>query len=106
LAALQSWGAGPAFVQSKALVKGLWLESLRTGQDLVFPHHALEIGQRTGSPGLSAPAWSKLRFLEAPVCEGCGAFFVAECPGAYGRPEAGTAGGSMRQAWRPASAAA
>jgi hypothetical protein len=55
-----------------ALAKGLWLESLRTGQDLVFLHHALESGRRTGSPGLSASAWSKIRFLEAPVCHGCG----------------------------------
>jgi ComF family protein len=77
-----------------ARVKGLWLESLRTGQDLVFPHHALESGDRTGSPGLSAPAWSKMRFLEAPVCDGCGTPFDYDlgpgvrCPACEARPRA------------------
>jgi ComF family protein len=68
-AALQSWGAAPS------LAKGLCLETLRTAQDLVFPHHALDGSGRTGSAGLSPEAWSRIRFLEAPVCDGCGTPF-------------------------------
>lgn len=68
-AAVQSWGAAPA------LAKGLWLDSLRTAQDLVFPHQALDGSGRAGSTGLPAEAWSRIRFLEAPVCDGCGTPF-------------------------------
>jgi ComF family protein len=75
-AAFQSWGAAQALVQGPAAVKGLALEALRGVQDMVFPHHALEDGAlRTGSTGLSAKAWAKVRFLDAPVCDGCGTPF-------------------------------
>lgn len=57
------------------MAKGLWRESLRTAQDLVFPHHALDGAGRTGSAGLSAEAWSRIRFLDSPVCDGCGTPF-------------------------------
>jgi ComF family protein len=87
-AALQSCGTAPA------LAKGLWLESLRTAQDLVFPHHALDGSGRAGSAGLSAEAWSRIRFLEAPVCDGCGTPFDydmgegARCAACEARPRA------------------
>ena len=32
------------------------------------------------SPGLTAEAWSKLTFIEAPVCDGCGAPFGLRRP--------------------------
>ena len=41
-------------------------------QDLIFPHHDFDAGSRASSPGLSAQGWSKVTFLEAPVCDGCG----------------------------------
>jgi ComF family protein len=49
---------------------------LRAVVDVVLPPLALD-GPRTAgamqSPGLSAEAWGKISFLEAPVCDGCGA---------------------------------
>lgn len=42
--------------------------------DLIFPHHHLDGGAALQT-GLSAEAWSNVRFLEAPVCDGCGAAF-------------------------------
>ena len=60
----------------------------------MFPHRALESGARTGSAGLSAAAWSQVRFLDAPVCDGCGAPFDydlgpgARCAACEARPRA------------------
>lgn len=76
------------------MAKGLWLESLRAAQDLVFPHHALDGSGRTGSSGLSPEAWSRIRFLEAPVCNGCGSPFDydlgdgARCAACEAKPRA------------------
>ena len=47
-------------------------------QDLIFPHHEFDAGSRASSPGLSAQGWSKVAFLEAPVCDGCGLPFECE----------------------------
>ncbi len=44
----------------------------RAALDLIFPHHAFDAGSRAGSAGLSAEGWSRIAFLEAPVCDGCG----------------------------------
>jgi len=48
---------------------------LRAVADIVAPPMLLEGGRREPalSPGLSAEAWSRIRFIEAPVCDGCGA---------------------------------
>ena len=59
-----------------ALAKGLLGQGLRTAQDLVFPHHALDDGKRAGGAGLSAEAWARIRFLDEPVCDGCGQPFI------------------------------
>ena len=70
------------------------MQSARTVQDLLFPHHALDGAGRTGSAGLSAEAWCKIRFLEAPVCDGCGAPFdydmgpKARCAACEAKPRA------------------
>jgi ComF family protein len=49
---------------------------LRAVVDVVLPPQALD-GQRHASPvqsrGLTAEAWTKIAFLETPVCDGCGA---------------------------------
>ena len=66
----------------------------RTIGDLIFPHHALDAGSRTGSAGLSAEGWVKVAFLEAPVCDGCGLPFDYDlgagvrCPACEARPKA------------------
>ena len=81
-----------------AEAKTLWLQSLRGAQDLVFPHHALDGSGRTLTSGLPAEAWSKIRFIAEPCCNGCGAPFeyaaaerCAAClaqPRAFGRARA------------------
>ena len=48
---------------------------MRGAQDLVFPPHALDGSGRTFTAGLTAEAWSKIRFIAEPLCEGCGAPF-------------------------------
>ncbi len=62
--------------------------------DLVLPHHALDAGSRAASAGLTAEGWSKLAFLETPVCDGCGVPFDYDlgagvrCPACESRPRA------------------
>ncbi len=48
------------------------MAGVRAAQDLVFPHHALDAGSRAASAGLTAAGWSRIVFLDAPVCDGCG----------------------------------
>jgi ComF family protein len=66
----------------------------RAAQDLIFPHHAFDAGSRASSPGMTAQGWLKIAFLEAPVCDGCGAPFDYDmgqgvrCPACEARPKA------------------
>ena len=66
----------------------------RRAADFAFPPHALDGGAAPQSTGLSADAWSKVVFLEAPWCEACGAPFEhamgegALCAACDGRPRA------------------
>ncbi|HEY3800814.1 MAG TPA: ComF family protein [Caulobacteraceae bacterium] len=46
---------------------------LRAAADVVLPPLALDGAGEVQSPGLGAETWAKVRFLEAPVCDGCGA---------------------------------
>ncbi len=43
--------------------------------DLVLPPVAHDSREATAAAGLSADAWSRVAFLEDPVCDGCGAQF-------------------------------
>ena len=43
--------------------------------DLVLPPLAHDSREATAAAGLSPDAWAKVTFLEAPVCDGCGAAF-------------------------------
>ncbi len=51
-------------------------ELVRAAVEVVLPPQALD-GARAAPPvqtrGLTAEAWSKITFIEAPVCDGCGA---------------------------------
>jgi ComF family protein len=66
----------------------------RAAQDLIFPHHAFDAGSRASTPGLTPAGWSKIAFLEAPVCDGCGMPFDFDmgagvrCPACEARPRA------------------
>lgn len=43
--------------------------------DLILPPLAHDSREATAAAGLSADAWTKVVFLEDPVCDGCGAAF-------------------------------
>lgn len=75
------WKPGPG-------VQALWRGAL----DLVFPPQALDGGPRPLAGGLSHGAWSRIHFLDGPVCDGCGVPFDydpgARCPACQARPRA------------------
>jgi ComF family protein len=91
-----SWNAeaaGEAMAGAALRARGL----LRAAVDVVLPPLALEGGRGAGamqSPGLTAQAWAKITFIEAPVCDGCGApqaydaGLDARCPACLGRKRA------------------
>jgi len=60
--------------------------------DLIFPPHALDQAARPQSSGLSADAWSRVRFIAEPLCDGCGAPFeyamADRCAACLARPRA------------------
>ena len=49
----------------------------RGALDLILPPQAFDGGAAQGR-GLSAEAWSRITFLDGPVCDGCGAAFAYE----------------------------
>jgi len=62
--------------------------------DLVFPPQGLDDGPRPLTSGFSAEAWSRIHFLDDPVCDGCGVPFefhqgeAARCAACMARPPA------------------
>jgi ComF family protein len=64
------------------------------GLDLILPPSGFDGGARPMTPGFSAEAWSRIAFLEAPVCDGCGLPFPydlgpgARCAACMARPRA------------------
>jgi ComF family protein len=58
------WKPGP---RAKAAV--------RTALDLLFPPQSLDGGALAMSEGLSAEAWSRIPFIDGPLCDGCGTPF-------------------------------
>ena len=64
----------------------------RGALDLLFPPQALDGGPRPLAGGFSAEGWSRIRFLDGPVCDGCGAPFEydlgARCAACVARPRA------------------
>lgn len=64
----------------------------RVTLDMLFPPQSLDGGPRPLAGGFSAGAWSRIRFLDGPVCDGCGAPFEFDqgtrCPPCLARPRA------------------
>ena len=60
--------------------------------DLLFPPQALDGGPRPLAGGFTADAWSRIRFLDGPVCDGCGTPFEfdpgARCAACLAKPRA------------------
>ena len=63
----------------------------RGALDQIFPPQALDGGPAV-SGGLSAAAWSRIHFLDGPVCDGCGVPFEfdigARCAACLAKPRA------------------
>jgi ComF family protein len=86
----------------RRLEHGAFLDAVKPGArvraaigraaDALFPPHSFDPGARPQSSGYSAEAWSRVVFLEAPVCDGCGLPFEydlgpgARCPACQARP--------------------
>ena len=70
----------------------------RSAADLLLPPLAWDTPAATASAGLTPDAWSRVLFLEDPVCDGCGAgfdmdggaFAAPRCPACLARPYAFT----------------
>lgn len=58
----------------------------------MFPPQALDGGAASMSGGLTAASWSRIHFLDGPVCDGCGAPFEydpgARCAACLAKPRA------------------
>ncbi len=82
-------GALLSALKPGARVRGL----VRGAVDVIFPPAHLD-GGRALEPGLTPTAWSKVTFLEAPVCDGCGQPFEFEthapCVACQAKPHAFT----------------
>jgi ComF family protein len=85
-------GAG---LKPGARAKALWRGAL----DLIFPPHAEGGAPAVQAGGLTAETWSRIHFLDGPVCDGCGAPFEydqgpdlngdrARCAACMARPRA------------------
>ncbi|ODT57317.1 MAG: amidophosphoribosyltransferase [Phenylobacterium sp. SCN 69-14] len=62
--------------------------------DLLFPPQSLDGGTATLSVGLEAAAWSRIHFIDGPLCDGCGIPFEYDlgagvrCADCMARPRA------------------
>jgi ComF family protein len=66
----------------------LWRGAL----DLMFPPQSLDDGEAAMAGGLSASTWSRIHFLDGPVCDGCGTPFEydmgSRCAACLAKPRA------------------
>lgn len=74
---------------------GVWKPgaiALGRALDLIFPPQALDRPGAAAASGLSAEAWSKVRFIAEPLCDGCGLPFEYDigerCAACLARPRA------------------
>jgi ComF family protein len=78
----------PLVWRPSAPAQAIWRGAL----DLFFPPQALDGGRRPLAGGYSAEGWNRIRFLDGPVCDGCGAPFEfdpgARCPACLAKPRA------------------
>jgi ComF family protein len=64
----------------------------RGALDMLFPPQALDGGPRPLAGGFTSETWSRIRFLDGPVCDGCGTPFDfdpgARCAACLAQPRA------------------
>jgi ComF family protein len=72
----------------KPRVQAAWRGAL----DLLVPPQSLDGGPRPLAGGFTAEGWSRIRFLDGPVCDGCGAPFEYDpgvrCAACLAKPRA------------------
>lgn len=68
-------GAAAMAASSTALAGRLARAAGRGLADAVFPPVSWDDASPSAGAGLTADSWSRVTFLEAPVCDGCGAGF-------------------------------
>jgi ComF family protein len=67
---------------------------VRAALDFLYPPRALDGSAAQGGLGLPAEVWSKIAFLDGPVCDGCGVPFEYDmgegvrCPACMAKPRA------------------
>jgi ComF family protein len=80
-------GLFPSALKPGPRLRALWRGAL----DVIFPPRALDGGVSL-SGGLSAEAWSRIHFLDGPVCDECGAPFEfdigSRCASCLAKPRA------------------
>jgi ComF family protein len=60
--------------------------------DIILPSRTLDGASPAQSPGLSGESWSRIAFIDGPVCDGCGVPFAYDlgegvrCPACLARP--------------------
>ena len=80
-------GRFSALVKPGPRLRGLWRGAL----DAIFPPQSIDGGPALAG-GLSAQAWSRIAWLDGPVCDGCGTPFEFEigsrCAACLAKPRA------------------
>jgi ComF family protein len=80
-------GLFPQGMKPGPRVRALWRGAL----DLIFPPQSIDGGEALAG-GLSAEAWSRIQFLDGPVCDGCGSPFDydigSRCAACLAKPRA------------------
>ncbi|MBX7249410.1 MAG: ComF family protein [Caulobacteraceae bacterium] len=80
--ALRGWLGGENAGFLAALKPGARVRAvIGRATDAIFPPHAFDGGARPQGEGLSPEAWTRVRFIEDPRCDGCGTPFEVD-PGA------------------------
>jgi ComF family protein len=80
-------GLFPTVLKPGPRMRALWRGAL----DMVFPPQAID-GEAALAGGISAAAWSRIQFLDGPVCDGCGTPFEfdigSRCGACLAKPRA------------------
>ena len=72
-------GGWPARLKPAAIVASRLRDAGRVAIDALLPPMTWDRrDEAPAAPGLSPDAWARVTFLEAPVCDGCGAAFEVD----------------------------
>jgi len=72
---VQDGGWRAAWEEAGSHLARIGRDMARGAADVILPPMAHDSREATAAAGLTPDAWSRIVFLEAPVCDGCGAAF-------------------------------